>query len=547
MAYVAPNTTIHLMDMIRLDPRYENTAWFNNRTAQTSYFLSCVRQGMSFSNQSYQRKNRGVIRLQADYGNVIACNYMMFQNSSFENKWFYAFITKVEYISNNVTEITYEIDVIQTYLFDWNINQCFVEREHSATDYIGDNVLPEDVPVTAWTYSDPVKAPPFDETVSTDYLPVAVVASTESADEMTGTTQYDNLRFVGSRVYNGCYLYGFHLPSGGIMPTPNLDTFLRQVVNNNKINGIVAIFMCPGAFAPIYKQGEGGFYLDTSHLVSEPYLWEIPKHQSWTYSYAGKNGPRNKKLYTFQFNKLIITDHDEANAEYPYEYFVGSQYNAQFKIRSSITPNPEFACIPYSFKGSTDSFIHQLISHGYPQCSFATDTFERWLAQNKYRLIFGKATSAVQSAGRAASEIALGGELGAMFGATNVISGVSSILGEMLTVNSMPDQLNGTIGQNVNLESRAIGFYYYYARAIDECCAMADDFFDMYGYKTCLHKVPNIHVRENWTYTKTVGCIITGSVPADDAKKIESIFDAGIRFWTTEANIGDYSLPNNTL
>ena len=67
----------------------------------------------------------------------------MFQNTSFGIKWFYAFITNVEYINNETSEITIEIDVMQTWHFDYTVNQCFVEREMAATDDIGGNLVPE--------------------------------------------------------------------------------------------------------------------------------------------------------------------------------------------------------------------------------------------------------------------------------------------------------------------------------------------------------------------------------------------------------------------
>lgn len=553
MAYVQPNSNIYLFKALKLDPRYENTAYFSTKTLQSDYFQNAA--SFTLPSQSYQRKNKGVLRIEKPYAQVWDVNYMAFLNINFENKMFYAFVTKVEYINNSTCELTYELDVIQTYMFDWELESCFVEREHAARDWVGDNVLPEDLPVTAWTYTDRTKCPVFGTYDVTDPDPakqiVVVVASTEDPHEMTNDPAYQSsfIRGYGGRVYNGCWIYGFVPPNPILTPTPDINDFLRLVIANNKVSGIVAIFMCPGVFVPVLRAGDNGFYLDTSHMTSMPYLWQIPKNVSWTYKNKSGNSvtPRNNKLYTSQFNKLIITDHDEASAEYEYEYFNGTQGYAEFKVYKSITPNPEFACVPDHYKGINTASMYQIISHGYPQCSWTSDTFSRWFAANKYRLVFGNAVSGFTSGGKAAAEFAMGGALGPMFGTSHLVSGVSSLLGEMLTVNSLPDQLNGTIGQNVNLESESVGFFYYYARAIDECCAIADNFFDLYGYKTCLHKVPNIHVRQNWTYTKTKGCAIGGHVPADDARKIEAIFDAGIRFWDNINNIGNYSLSNNTI
>ena len=549
MAYVVPDSTMILFDNVRIDARYENTIWFETWTDQNTYFMNKATQNHTFNSQSYQRKNRGYLRLQTSYSNVFNCSYMMYKNSSFENKWFFAFIETIEYINNNTVGIKYNIDVLQTYMFDYSLLPCFVEREHSRFDEIGGNVLPEDIPITDWKYTQPVMCPPFDPTIDTEHLPVAVVACTQDADVMTGGNNlYDGVHWSGSQiVYNALYLYGFHVPTSQITPTPHIGQFLAEVVRHNKTDGVIAIFMCPGAFVAKFKQGNSGYYLDVQNVQSSPYTWSIPKQQSWTYTYNDgvrtKTGPRNKKLYTKQFNKLIITDHDEASAEYAYEYFNGDPNNCEFKIYASINPNPEFSCIPDHYKGSDLSYIHQITCHGFPQCSWSSDAFQRWLAQNKYKLVGNAVSSSIGVVGAVASENPL-----AVAGAgINILNSVTKTMAEMMTVSSLPRELHGTIGQNVNLQAKAYGFQYYNATAINECLAMADDFFDMYGYKTCAHKIPNTHVRHHWTYTKTRGCIIQGSVPSDDAKKIEEIFDKGIRFWVNGDQIGNYALLNYPL
>jgi len=59
----------------------------------------------------------------ADY--FYDCNYLCFQNGGFGNKWLYAFISDILYINENCTAITFEIDVMQTWLFDFEIKKSF--------------------------------------------------------------------------------------------------------------------------------------------------------------------------------------------------------------------------------------------------------------------------------------------------------------------------------------------------------------------------------------------------------------------------------------
>lgn len=148
MSYVQPNSTIRIFKNIPFDPNYENTVIFDNLGQQLSFFSNMT--GITLNNQSYTRVNKGVIKVSPNTpldDNAIAdfynSNYLAFKNTSFENKWFYAFIDKVEYVNNNCVTIMWHIDVIQTYMFDWTFEDCLIEREHTTDDIFGKYTLPE--------------------------------------------------------------------------------------------------------------------------------------------------------------------------------------------------------------------------------------------------------------------------------------------------------------------------------------------------------------------------------------------------------------------
>ena len=77
-----------------------------------------------------------------------------------------------------------------------------------------------------------------------------------------------------------------------------------------------------------------------------------------------------------------------------------------------------------------------------------------------------------------------------------------------------------------------------------EFAKILDDYFDRFGYATLRVKKPNINSRPHWNYTKTAGCTIKGSMPADDERRICGIFDNGITFWKNGDEVGNYSLNN---
>ncbi len=70
---------------------------------------------------------------------------MRFKNTSFENKWFYAFVTEVSYVNNITSRVSFQLDVLLTWMGDFALKSCFVERQHAAADYIGANTVPENL------------------------------------------------------------------------------------------------------------------------------------------------------------------------------------------------------------------------------------------------------------------------------------------------------------------------------------------------------------------------------------------------------------------
>ena len=149
--YIAPNSTIYILKNVRIDNTYANTIHFNSSNEQALYFQGL--QKYVLTDYSYLRKENA-IRVELRTDNLYDCNYIMFQNSSFGPKWFYAFITNVEYVNNETSAIYYEIDVMQTWYFNYTVNPSFIEREHSASDDPGDNLVPDNLELGEYVSDD---------------------------------------------------------------------------------------------------------------------------------------------------------------------------------------------------------------------------------------------------------------------------------------------------------------------------------------------------------------------------------------------------------
>ena len=124
-----PETEVYLLSGIPFNISYNNVRDFDTIDEQTAYFLG--KQKYKFDKLTYQRVTQQTIKLDINYNDLLDCNYIMFQNQSNKGKWYYAFITDYEFVSQNCTIITYQLDVFQTYLFDFSFQPTYIEREHT--------------------------------------------------------------------------------------------------------------------------------------------------------------------------------------------------------------------------------------------------------------------------------------------------------------------------------------------------------------------------------------------------------------------------------
>ena len=144
MAYVVPNSTVVLLKNISLTPTYENTVNYDNATDQYNDMYAHKLGQWDRCTYVGKNKQQGTIRLESTQGLLMQqATYMMFKNTSYEDKWFYAFVTDVTWVNNVTWEVSFILDVMQTYYFDFTYEKCLIERQHVTDDSIGANLIEE--------------------------------------------------------------------------------------------------------------------------------------------------------------------------------------------------------------------------------------------------------------------------------------------------------------------------------------------------------------------------------------------------------------------
>ena len=129
MASFTPFGKLYLINNVDIDVSYNHT-YDHFKTAQEQENFFKAKAFKTVAQGTYFRLNNGVIKVPFLADDIQSAKYLMWKNDV-NNKWYYAFVTSVDYVNPNTSAVSYDIDVIQTYFFDVRWKQSFVERCHT--------------------------------------------------------------------------------------------------------------------------------------------------------------------------------------------------------------------------------------------------------------------------------------------------------------------------------------------------------------------------------------------------------------------------------
>lgn len=520
--YIAPSSTIKLFSGIPIDPGYDDTIYFNSKNEQEEYFNKYLKY--TFGNQSYTRVNRGVVRINQTAENLYDCNYMGFINTAFSDApmWFYCFIDKVEYINNVTSDVYFTIDVLQTWHFNYDLSECFVEREHSISDDIGENLVEENIEhgdymlKTLSVPNCPFTAGDYKVVIARAHLLLGV------SDESNPTPEF---KCVVSNVFNGISYteYG----------ASEAYQKIKEINDEGKADEIVAIFTVPS----IFWGGNGltGFTAASTVL-------NVSSGLSQSFSDIDGYVPRNKKLFTSPYFGLAVHSSSGDSANYGYEYFANPAAPV-FGMSFCMSGSPNALLIPNKYKGTSGENATEAIAcTDFPLGAYATDAFKAYLAQNAGSLSHTFGMVGVMGA----ASIATGGVISVAAGAS-AIGKIGGLMTDLRDKKVAPNVARGKAGGSNAYVRNKVGFQFYNYHIKAEFAKIIDNYFQMFGYACRRVKVPNRNARPRWNYVKTIECDIHGNLPADDSRKIREIYDKGVRWWKPTAIIGYYDTDNSPV
>lgn len=600
MAYISPFSDVYILKHISLDDNYNHTVLQTDRVSQFNMFNNSQYVKYRLNNQSYQRVGNNKIRVALLADDLYDCNYMMFRNTAFGDKWFYAFITGVNYINNSTTEITYKIDEMQTWYFDYEIPECYVEREHTQTDEVGDNLVPENLPelqlIPQQTFTR--KLVPNDNESSIKYVFLIYYVPKDKLvkvhrSSINGLPLVD-VENISDNTATGFFVNGVFMPCYMVSWEIDFGNQSQENVNISKIIYYLQQYNCT-----IVKIDQMPYRLYTgTYAQGLGNSWDIYTYSPARYNKSGDGRksyiPRNKKLQTYPFRSLTVSNCSGQTMDLRWEWFTNG--NARLKFLKIAGPTMEFVCTPMGYRNLTEDVDNSLIYDDFVQPAWNENTFLQWWAQNKESFVLSLVSSAILTAGMANATIKMGSfvegapsvikdkamkeppirvrdqlyenRLGHPFeGATmkdfygaSAIAGygaksIAGSLADYASHKNAPNQISSqAMCSALKVVQNKEGFIIYDMGLEYSCAKAVDNYFSMFGYAVKEIKKPNVQnpqarLRPHWNYIQTVNCIIhpkpNSGLNSDNESTISAIYDKGITFWKNLNEIGDYNLDNS--
>lgn len=536
---ITPQTDIYLLKCpIEADNR--NQINFANATAQYNYFASLPK--LVIDNCTYQRKD-DVMRLPYHIDDIINYNYVMYRNEAYGNKWFYAFITNMQYSSDHMTFVTIKTDVFQTWQFDLTYMKSFVEREHVNDDTFGLHTIPEGL-----EYGEYIVNSKTDVGNSFGFDDCVLVAQvSDLLDEMHAWGE--NVRIYGG-LPNGCWFLCIY----GLTNTElyhNFRNFVLSYDDANKSDAIVGMFIIPktllginGTEVPVSFNTDYGF--DVYPIPTSIEASTLGTYTTSKPSSIDGYTPKNNKVFCSPYNYLMVTNNGGTNVCYAWEEFTGTP---SFTERGIVNQGCDIKLTPSNYKKTdlSGGYEWSVSRQKLPTVSWNSDFYLNWVAVNgKYMEIQAGLTAANWGANMISSMLT--GNVGGMISGTmGLAQSVAQQQQQIREARMTPDSAKGNTNTGDLNYSVGKNCYTFYKMTIKaEYAKIIDDYFSAFGYKVNALKVPNITSRRYWNYVHTIGANIEGNIPQGDMDEIKSLFDRGITIWHDTAHYLDYT-QNNTI
>lgn len=589
-------SNIRILSGIPWNRDYAHTRYFDTQSQQTSYMLG--RNVVDQMNEAniVRIEGRHYIQIKGQVDKYWNANYLMFQNAEFNNKWFYAFITKIEYIQKNLTRIYFDIDIFHTWHFDVSWKPSFVIREHRPL-WNADGSPVVNTVDEGLDYGSIMETVSIENFVPFDDVFFLVI--------VTKNVMHEDSTLKGkiTPVLNGSpqpltfYVHPFRMDGsspnvsfgGAGIPISTIDKVLNALyADEDAVNNIVSLYVTEhiglnmsydGTNIGVDSSKLGAVTVTQEENTSDPekmfttlFLLDHSNYQmtetNFGNKYSGYRSVSESKLLMYPYTSLIIDDLKGNRAEFKNEFI--NNLNLWLAVRGSLGTSNKvaYSISNYGNRGLASdqdrlwaSIESAMINSNPNDVPIITDMLSAFLQGNRNSLEVQKSSiqfnGAMNALGGVANTVgsamtgdiggALGSGLGVVQGAGNAVLEIQGMEAKQKDISNIPPNI-AKQGSNSYFDfgNQLKGVYIIKKQITPEYQKKLEDFFKLYGYKTNEVKIPNFHTRQNWNYVQTNSCNVTGNINNNDLEAYKAVFNNGITLWHTD-DMQNYNLSNGVI
>lgn len=377
------DTTITLYKTHRIDATYQNIWAFGNVDERNAWLTSKDRT--MFTNCKYWKYGEP-IKVEIPFTDAFDYDYVQIVNNVSDpanRKIYYCFITNRAYISDNLTVMYIDVDIVQTWYFDSDGKPCWAKNTMIAKSTATIN-------------------PP--RGTANDFPAVQPICSDfSSAGKAYGIVIYSsiNLSNLDTPTYTSGIIDGQYTAAPPYVMNANVAT-VTNIINtlNNKgyTDAIAGIYIFPLIYcnftvltdSPQLPPAE--FYNSSTITLNQP-----SKCDGYT--------PVNNVLLGYDYSYITVNNGTGEVVKYHYEDFDGSP---QFAFRLCLAGgSPSIVCYPTNYITADADEHKQLVQKiTVPvSCSYLNDSYKIWLAQtqNSRQAALNQAAESIRQAEHAKS------------------------------------------------------------------------------------------------------------------------------------------------
>ena len=561
-------TDVRLLSGIPFSSNYRETRYFGGLIDQQNYFENkrVVHRMEKANFLRWGEETRYAVDAPIDKLHNV--NYMMFQNTDYSNKWFYAFVNRLEFENKYTTWVYFELDVFQTWIYDVNIQPSFVRREHRQlwTDAGNPvrNTLDEGL-----DYGTEYDVINVERVIPSNGYKWLVIISKE---RLHGSGDYGiDPSFIGVPQPLTYYITPF-LPGGETPlvdipdddmsepePITSPETILKNIYEDEQaVDNIVSIYITesPGFGVDINSRQDSpdimtlpstfrGEYVGIAGTDSAFTIWvkEMTDFLAETLEvfdnkWENLDDVNESKLMMYPYTVTTLDDFKGNRQDYAMENVNGQRLDIIFKGSMGLSNKTSWAIKGYnrhpqaSYNEDRVSNEHAIINENPTDVPVLNEMLAAFLQGNRNSMESQRQqaflSGGAQIAGGAISAFATGG-IGAVYGGLTAVSGMTQIVD---TIQQQQAQKQDIDNQPPDMSKMGSNTAYQYGHD-----------YNMFGYKTNEVKKPNMRTRKNWNYIETDGIIIHGNINNEDLNELKQVFDNGITLWHTD-DVGNYNKGN---